>query len=298
MSLKDFIRKSTPRFLLEMNRKRKKNRRKRALEQMARSGQVITQEHLEADFRKAGIRQGDAVLVHSSLSKIGFLKEGPKTFVDALMRVVGADGTILMPTSPNAVYQYDFIRENKVFDVLNTPSKTGKITEYFRTLPGVKRSWHPTEPVSGWGAAADYFLDAHFGQLTPYTRQSPFYKISEKHGKLLYVGVTLDMAGTNLHTLEDAVAFKFPVYAEEIFEVAIVDPSGKTHCVKTKVHNPEFSKKRRCDELIPMFEKAGVIQKVKIGQADTLVADAAGFLETMLRAYEERGVTMYTPQGS
>jgi aminoglycoside 3-N-acetyltransferase len=298
MSLKDFIRRNTPTFLLEMNRRRKKKRRNRELNSRAQSGQSISQQQLESDFKKAGIVAGDVVLVHSSLSRIGHLAEGPQTFVDALKNVVGNTGTILMPTSPNAVYQYDYIRATKTFDVLNTPSKTGKITEYFRTLPGVKRSWHPTEPVSAWGANADYFISEHFGQLTPYNEKSPFYKVSEKSGKLLYIGVTLSMAGTNLHTLEDATAFKFPVYADEIFDVEIIDPSGKKHTVKTKVHNPEFSKKRKCDDLIPLFEKEGAMKKVKIGEADSLVADAKKFLEVMLKAYAEKGVTMYTPEGS
>lgn len=297
MSLRDFLRNLTPDFLLKWNRQRAKKIRNNQLEQMAKAGHSITQQELEKDFIKAGIKTGDVILVHSALSKIGHLVNGPKTFVDALMHIVGEQGTILMPTSPNSVYQFDYIRENKTFDVLNTPSKTGKITEYFRTLAAVKRSWHPTEPVSAWGANVDFFLDEHFNQLTPYNSKSPFYKVSEKGGKLIYIGVTLANAGTNLHTLEDAVDFKFPVYADEIFEAEIIDPSGKKHTVKTKVHNPEFSKKRKCDDLIPRFEKEGVMKKVKIGQADALVADAKKFLDLMIKSYHEQGVTMYTPHG-
>jgi len=298
MSIVDFIRKITPKSLLNWNRKRKKNQRNNELSNQAVSGKSISQVDLENDLKKIGITKGDVVLVHSSLSRIGYLKDGPKTFVDALISVVGSEGTILMPTSPNAVFQADHIRENKVFDVLNTPSKTGKITEYFRTLPGVKRSLHPTEPVSAIGANADYFLNEHFGELTPYTSKSPFNKVSEKGGKILYIGVTLSMAGTNLHTLEDAVDFKFPVYLDEIFEVEIIDEKRKSHLVKTKVHNPIYSKKRKCDDLIAMFVQDGAMQKVKIGEAETLLVDAKKFLESMIKNYKGKGVTMYTPNGS
>jgi len=298
MSIVDFIRKITPKSLLNWNRKRKKNQRNNELSNQAVSGKSISQVDLENDLKKIGITKGDVVLVHSSLSRIGYLKDGPKTFVDALISVVGSEGTILMPTSPNAVFQADHIRENKVFDVLNTPSKTGKITEYFRTLPGVKRSLHPTEPVSAIGANVDYFLDEHFGELTPYTSKSPFNKVSEKGGKILYIGVTLSMAGTNLHTLEDAVDFKFPVYLDEIFEVEIIDKNRKSHLVKTKVHNPIYSKKRKCDDLIAMFVQDGAMQKVKIGEAETLLVDAKKFLESMIKNYKGKGVTMYTPNGS
>lgn len=297
MSLRDVLRNLTPTFVLNWNRQRTKKNRNKALDKMQKSGESITQQKLEEDFRKAGIVEGDVVLVHSSLSKIGHLVDGPKTFVDALMNVVGDKGTILMPTSPNSVYQYDYIQTNKTFDVLKTPSATGKITEYFRTLPNVKRSWHPTEPVSGWGAQLDYFLNDHFNQLTPYNSKSPFYKVSESNGKILYVGVTLANAGTNLHTLEDAVDFKFPVYANEVFEVEIIDPQGEKHAVKTKVHNKEFSKKRKCDDLIPLFMKEGAMKKVQIEKAEALVVDAKKFLQIMIDAYEKDGVTMYTPEG-
>lgn len=298
MSLKDVARNLTPEFLLEWNRRRKKRARNKALNDMSESGQSISQKKLEDDFIKAGLKKGDHVLVHSSLSKIGHLTDGPKTFVDALFAVIGDEGTLLMPTSPNAVFQFDYIQKNKEFDVLNTPSKTGKITEYFRTLPGVRRSWHPTEPVSAKGALADYFLNEHFGQLTPYNEKSPFQKIAEKGGKILYVGVTLSNAGTNLHTLEDAVDFKYPVYADDIFEVTIIGEDGKKYPVKTKVHNPVFSKKRKCDDLIPMFMNEGAMTKAKIGEAETLVCDAAKFFSVMKENYLRHGITMYTPSGS
>lgn len=298
MSFKDFIRSLTPAAVLELNRIRKKSKRNAELLEQSKKGNSITQLQLEDDFKKIGLVAGDVVLVHASLSKIGHLKDGAKTFVDALQSVVGSKGTILMPTSPNAVYQADYIKALKEFDVLNTPSKTGKITEYFRTSADVKRSLHPTEPVAAWGANQDYFIHGHFNQITPYTQESPFYKVAEKGGKILYIGVTLSMAGTSLHTLEDAVNFKFPVYLKELFEIDIIDEQGKRHRVKTKVHNPEYSKKRRCDDLIPMFEKEGALQKVKIGEASTLLCDAKKFFDTMVKNYHEKGVTMYTPFGS
>ena len=299
MSLKDVIRSITPSFLLELNRKRKKQIRNQALEQQKLSGNSFTQEQLEKQLKAIGIKKGDTLLVHSSLSRIGHLEDGPKTLVDALLSVIGEEGNLLMPTSPNHVFQLNYIQNTPFFDVLNSPSRTGAITEYFRKLPDALRSLHPTEPVSAVGPLAEYFTKDHFKEITPYTDKSPFYRVSEQNGKILYLGVTLDMAGTNLHTLEDAVAdFKFPVYYPQVFEIDILDEEGVKHKVKTKVHNPEYSKKRKCDELIPMFEKKGVLEKCQIGNAETLLVQAKPFLEVMIEAYEKEGVTMYTPKGS
>ncbi|MCH2233825.1 MAG: AAC(3) family N-acetyltransferase [Crocinitomicaceae bacterium] len=296
--MRDFLRSITPAFLLEWNRNRKKNNRREALEKQKTSGKALSIQDLINDFKSLGIRSGDVILVHSSLSKIGYIENGPKTLIRALQNLVGDEGTILMPTSPNAEYQYDFIKKNPVFDVINTPSKTGKITEVFRTSENVVRSVHPTEPVAAWGKNAQWFVEGHFGELTPYTEKSPFKRVSDKNGKLVYIGVTLDNAGTNLHTLEDALDFKFPIYANEIFEVEVIDENGVKHLVKTKAHNPEFSKKRKCDQLIPLFEQVGILTRGKIGEAPTLVFEAKGFFDTMVKLYKEKGVTMYTPKGS
>lgn len=298
MSFVDWLRAATPNFLLEWNRKRKKNRRKQQLINTSTSGKSLTEASLMADFKTIGLKRGDDVLVHSSLSRIGHLVDGPKTFVDALLKTIGEEGTLLMPTSPNNVFQLDYIQTATVFDVLNTPSKTGAITEYFRKLPSAVRSLHPTEPVSGIGPKAEFYTKDHFNQPTPYNQHSPFYKISEQGGKILYVGVGLSMAGTNLHTLEDAVQFKYPVYHPDFFEIKLIDANGNQHQVKTKVHNPVYSKKRKCDDLIPYFEAEKALFRAKVGHADTLVVDAKRFFDAMVEGYEKSGITMYTPKGN
>jgi aminoglycoside 3-N-acetyltransferase len=191
----------------------------------------------------------------------------------------------------------DYIRQQIVFDVKNTPSKLGAITEYFRSMPNVRRSVHPTEPVAALGKFASYFTDGHLGALTPYNRDSPFYRLTEKNGKILYIGVTLSNAGTSLHLLEDAVDFHFPVYFPKVFEVDVIDENDVLHRVQTKVHHPEMSVRRRCDELLPHFEKDGIAQKIQIGKAETWLFDAKKMLDWMIHSYQRSGVTMYTPNG-
>jgi aminoglycoside 3-N-acetyltransferase len=239
-----------------------------------------------------GIIQGDVLLVHAALSKIGFIEEGPKTLVESLIEVLGNEGHLLMPTSSNNGRQLDFIQSKPRFDVKNTASKMGAISEYFRKMPHVKRSLHPTESVACLGPNADEFVRGHFGALTAYQTDSPFGKVIEKNGKILMIGVTFDNAGTNVHCLEDALDFPYPIYHPEIFEADVVDENGKIHHVKTKVHDPEWSAKRYCDFLIPIFEKSGVLTKYKLGEAETLVIDAKAMFEKM-KELLEKGNTIY-----
>lgn len=295
--MRSFIRKITPEFLLNTYRKRKKRLREAELESKRRSGEVITVERLVNDLKACGLKEGDDVLVHTSLSKIGYVENGPQTVVSALTEVIETQGNLLMPTSPNAGLQLEYIRSLEAFDVKNSPSALGAITEYFRKLPNVKRSAHPTEPVACLGPDADFYTGGHIGELTPYTERSPFARISERGGKILYIGVTFDNAGTNLHTLEDAVDFKYPVYFNEVFDVKLILENGEQKTVQTKVHNPEQSAKRKCDGLIPLFKEKEVLREASVGEARTLVVDAKRLLDVMIEEYKTRGVTMYTPEG-
>lgn len=297
--MRNFIRKITPAFLLDWYRRYKKIKVRSEIEQQAKNNEGWTKTDLKDQLQSFGIKEGDTILVHSSMSKIGFVEGGPKTIVDALLETVGPNGHILMPNSPNARFQLDYIQEIHYFDVLNDKSKLGAISEYFRNHENAVRSWHPTEPVSCIGPDTEFFVGTHFNQITPYNENSPFYKVAERNGKILMIGVTLDNAGTNLHTLEDAIEdFKYPVYHPTVFETKIVDPKGKTHSVKTKVHDPVWSKKRKCDGLIPLFEERNVLEFVKFGNASTLLLDARKMLDVMIEEYKEHGVTMYTPNGS
>jgi aminoglycoside 3-N-acetyltransferase len=296
--LKNVIRSLVPTAWLNAYRERKKDKQRKKIQEQAAKGEGLTIDQLIQQLEDCGITEGDSVLVHTSFSKIGFVEGGPKTMVDGLLKVIGPSGNLLMPSSPNGGYQLDYIRNLTEFDVQKDPSKMGAITEYFRKIPGVKRSESPTEPVCCFGENADWFTNGHLGELTPYTKNSPFARLAEAKGKILYIGVTLDNAGTSLHVLEDAVEnFKFPVYFPEVFPISIKQSTGNLFPVSVKVHNPEQSAKRKCDELLPLFESKGVFKRTSIGQAKTLVFDASKMLEVMIDEYQNNGVTMYTPHG-
>ncbi|HAS12778.1 MAG TPA: AAC(3) family N-acetyltransferase, partial [Acidimicrobiaceae bacterium] len=53
---------------------------------------------LFADLRSLGVAEGATVLVHSSLSRLGYICGGAQAVVAALLQAVGPDGTVAMPT--------------------------------------------------------------------------------------------------------------------------------------------------------------------------------------------------------
>lgn len=59
---------------------------------------VILKEEIVQKIRKVGLEKSDAVMVHTSLKRMGYVCGGAQTVIEALMEVVREDGTIMMPT--------------------------------------------------------------------------------------------------------------------------------------------------------------------------------------------------------
>lgn len=300
MSLKvktvSFLKRYMP-FVIDGGRKIKKAIKRILLKQRKNQNKVVTLQMLEEDLRRMGLRAGDNVIVHNSLSKMGYVEGGAKTLATALLNVIGEKGTLMCPCFAHQTFSKYYLDTDPVFDIANSPSKAGAITEYIRKLPGAKRSFHPTDSVCAIGPLSAYFTNSHFGQLTPYNENSPYYKLAQEGGKILNIGVPLNTSCTNLHTLEDAVDFKYPVYHSKIYEVKMRDEQGIVHTMKTKVHDPVFSQKRRPDELMALFEREGIVQHGMVGEATANLIGAKELLEVMIRNYHQHNVTMYTPLG-
>ena len=62
-----------------------------------RSDKVYTRKILKKEFEKLGIKKKMNILIHSSLSKIGWVTGGPVSVIQALMDVITKKGNIVMP---------------------------------------------------------------------------------------------------------------------------------------------------------------------------------------------------------
>lgn len=131
----------------------------------------ITKDDISAALKVVGVHTGQTLMVHTSLSKIGYVCGGAQTVIQALTEAVGECGTIMMPTQswknldPEdgvhdevAVEDWQIIRDNwPAYDKLLTPTNTmGAVAEMFRSWPGTIRSDHPARSVSAWGRHAAY----------------------------------------------------------------------------------------------------------------------------------------------
>lgn len=170
---------------------------------------------LEADLKHLGVKQGDILLVHTSMKAIGFVSGGAQAVIEALCKAVGEEGTIVMPaqsgdwTDPAeweapAVPEawHEEIRQSMpAYHPAKTPTRgIGTVPELFRTFPGVIRSNHPAVSFAAGGKDAKSLMADH-SLAYGLGESSPLRKLEDAEAKVLMLGADYD-ATTCFHLAE------------------------------------------------------------------------------------------------
>ena len=175
---------------------------------------------LKADLANLGVRPGMVLLVHSSLSALGWICGGAVAVIQALQETLTSRGTLVMPSFTTGLtdpqdWQHPPVPEawkatirsdTPAFDPQRTPTREmGRIAETFRTWPNVLRSHHPHVSFSAWGAEAKTITNGHaldYGLGDG----SPLARIYDLDGWILLLGVGF-ANNTSLHLAEHRASF-------------------------------------------------------------------------------------------
>ncbi|KAF4834858.1 SPBc2 prophage-derived aminoglycoside N(3')-acetyltransferase-like protein YokD [Colletotrichum tropicale] len=176
---------------------------------------LCTKRSLILDFKKLGIVEGETLLLHSSLSRLGWVNGGAETVISALLEVLGDEGTLVVPTytgdntdpaewrSPRAPRElWQTIRDTMpAYDPRITRTRgVGAIPEMLRNWPGAMRSAHPQTSFAAVGPKADeitagHALDCRLGE------NSPLAKLEQLEARILLLGTAFDTC-TAFHLAE------------------------------------------------------------------------------------------------
>jgi aminoglycoside 3-N-acetyltransferase len=169
---------------------------------------TVTRSRIAAALEALGLRPGDCVLVHSSLSSFGHVRGGADTVIGAFLDAVGETGTLVMPT----LCQKDKDRRFETWNMRTSPSDVGRITEHFRLRPHVLRSDHPTHSVAAKGPLAREITRGHatarprtgpWGH-TAFGIGSPWETLYEVGARIVLVGVDFQV-NTMVHFIEHRI---------------------------------------------------------------------------------------------
>ena len=184
-------------------------------EVISKSKSPQTIETLIRDLKNIGVKEGMVLLVHSSLSSIGWVSGGAVAVILALEEALGKRGTLVMTAfsgdlsdpskwvnPPVPENWCDTVKETMpVFDPDLTPTRgVGKIVEVFRKQKGAYRSNHPQVSFTARGRYAKYITGNHDLE-NALGEGSPLAKIYKLGGYVLLIGVGYSNS-TSLHLAE------------------------------------------------------------------------------------------------
>lgn len=210
--------------------------------------QFWTAAALATDLAALGLSAGDAVTVHASLRSVGQVLGGADTVIDALRRVVGAEGCILAYVSWFEQFEDALDKDGRLdpalkpfipaFDPATSRANPdhGWFAEALRTTPGTLRSGNP-------GASVAALLDTM---------------------SLLHHAEHLaDIPGKRLRRLEVPLATADGVIWEAITEFDTVDP------IVDVLAEDYFA------DIVREFLASGQGQQGQVGDAQSVLVPAA-----------------------
>jgi aminoglycoside 3-N-acetyltransferase len=178
-------------------------------------GGPVTQRELEGDLRALGLLPGQNLLVHSSLSRLGWVVGGGQAVLLALESVVGRTGTLMMPAFFEGVpnpstwrnppvpesWWATIVEESPPWDPAVSPTReVGVVADLLRHQPGTRQSFHPNKSFVARGPASAYFLN-HHSLEDGFGDRSPLGRLYERDGWVLLLGVG-HANNTSLHLAE------------------------------------------------------------------------------------------------
>jgi len=228
-------------------------------------GRKIYYSDFVRSLRDVGINEGDTVFVHSRVSAFGKLLTFDRTFlmrclVDSVKDVVGSEGAIIMPTF---TYSFD---KSEPFDVNNTQSTVGVLTEFFRKQNDVIRTEHPNHSIAVYGKRKDYFAAE---SKNTFGKDSVFGKLHDNNGKIVFLGAPFQSC-TFIHYIEQI--HKVPYRRMKTLKGKII-ADGKEHeeeivfYEKYKVFFSSFSRLEK-----HLLEK-GLMKDVELGAGNIMVIE-------------------------
>lgn len=243
---------------------------------MMRATNSLTQGEIVRDLRNLGVEPGMTVLVHSSLSSLGWVESGAEGVIDALVDAVTPGGTILVPTLTGT--ESDGPQNPPRFDPSTSPSWTGTIPETFRRRQDAQRSRHPTHSVAGIGPHTADLIEGHGYVPTPCALDSPYGRLGAIGGKILLLGVTHE-SNTCLHMVEELAHVPYHMQPEPS-PCFIKRADGTWEEVVTGLHLWRWD--RNFPKIDPLLTEAGAETIGHVGQATCRLIDVAAMRDILL----------------
>lgn len=158
-------------------------------------------QELAIRWQDSGLEKGDIVLLHSDVrrSLISARKSGvritPGDILESFIEAIGTEGTLLIP-----LFNFDF-KYTKLFEINNTKSQMGVLTEVARSQQGIIRTGHPVYSFGVLGDKSKNF--SNINNVSAYGDDSPFAILHRLKGKVASLDLDDQNSMTFYHYIEE-----------------------------------------------------------------------------------------------
>jgi len=238
----------------------------------------FTKDDLIRDLKKVGVKEGDLLHLKVSMKSIGKVEGGAKTLLEALLDVVGSEGT-LVSDAFLTVYPLPLTEEQEhIIGDEKSISYAGVFANEMVKHPQMKRSLHPIQKFVAIGKFAEELCSAH-------TPESGGYELLVKMCELKAVNLTIgkQVAGVGTtHVAIEMLGFK----RKQLNMGAMYrDVNG---AVKLARVNWNGGCAHGFPKFIPLYHENGaVLGSGKIGDAVGLYTDMQGTLEVEIETMKK-----------
>ena len=169
-------------------------------------------------YKEIGISKGMTVSLKTDLRFLGpYDSNSQNDLLEAHFNAISdlidlSVGTIVVSTAT-----FSLCNTDNIFDILNTPSEMGSLTEYVRTRPGSVRSFHPFASYAAIGKNANYICE-NTGRHSV-GPNSPKARLLELDAQYLSIGLPPSRVTMVIHHIEKLMGVPYRYVKEFIHPV-------------------------------------------------------------------------------
>lgn len=227
---------------------------------------VVHASDIVEGLRTLGVRSGDNLFAHSSLSAFGYVDGGAEAVCDAVEEAVGPEGTVAVPTF---TWRMNHDKEIVLFDVRRDPTENGLIPETFRKRPEALRCDHVCHSLAATGRRVEEMMG---DGIHSFGKGSSMYRLYELDFWYVFMGCGFNSC-TALHTVEELMQAPYRYYRHFKGSTVIrADgsrvPSQSIEFLLYHPYNNDFGK------MEAVFDNAGLLRTAHVGHSRFIAAKA------------------------
>lgn len=161
-------------------------------------------EDIKKEIESYGIKNGDILLVHSSMDGLAKTGVSPTEVIDFLLNCVGDEGTLVFASYPKCK-PFNGNADVLLYDPKRTVSWTGLLPNVFCKYEGVVRSEYPYNTLAAKGKHAEDMMKDNLMDDVSQGQHSAWKYCVDHHAKILYLGVSAALSCTMMNYPEDAL---------------------------------------------------------------------------------------------